>query len=90
MTMHTTTGFAGLSTRDGPSRACPPTASCIRARLEEAGVLRPDGSIDQGAGADVASWKHVWSAGQGVGHVRGVEPTAAILDRLAAKHEAAR
>ena len=65
-------------------------ANFIRARLEEAGVLRPDGSIDRGAGSDVASWKHVWSAGQGVGHVRGVEPVAAILDRLAAEYEETR
>lgn len=64
-------------------------ANFIRSRLEEAGVLRPDGSIARDAGADVYSWKHVWSAGHGVGAVRAGEPAAAIIDRLAAEYEAA-
>lgn len=61
-------------------------ANFVRARLEEAGVLRPDGSVDPGAGADVYSWKHVWSAGHGVGAVRAAESAAAIIDRLAGEY----
>jgi nitronate monooxygenase len=58
-------------------------ANFIRSRLADAGVLRPDGSVDGAAGTDVFSWKDVWSAGQGVGHVHGVLPTAVIVQRLA-------
>jgi nitronate monooxygenase len=58
-------------------------ANFIRSRLAEAGVMRPDGSVDGAAATDVFSWKDVWSAGQGVGHVRAVLPTAAIVQRLA-------
>jgi nitronate monooxygenase len=63
-------------------------ANFIRSRLAEAGVLRADGSVDAAGAADVFSWKHVWSAGQGVGHVREVVPAAAIVERLAAEFAA--
>ncbi|WP_233556222.1 NAD(P)H-dependent flavin oxidoreductase [Noviherbaspirillum sedimenti] len=57
-------------------------ANFIRSRLEQARVISPDGSIAGDARTDVFSWKTVWSAGQGVGHVRAIEPTAAIVERL--------
>lgn len=34
-------------------------------------------------------WRDVWSAGQGAGAVRSVEPVRAIVDRLTAEYEAA-
>ena len=38
---------------------------------------------------DAKAWKHVWSAGQGVGAVRSVEPMAAIVARLTQEYDAA-
>ena len=38
---------------------------------------------------DAKAWKNVWSAGQGVGAVHGVEPVAAIVDRLVSEYDAA-
>lgn len=38
---------------------------------------------------DAKAWKNVWSAGQGIGAVRAVEPIAAIAARLKAEYDAA-
>lgn len=38
---------------------------------------------------DAKAWKNVWSAGQGVGAVRAIEPTAQIVARLKAEYDAA-
>lgn len=38
---------------------------------------------------DAKAWKHVWSAGQGVGSVTGVEPMAQIAARLKREYDAA-
>ena len=38
---------------------------------------------------DAKAWKHVWSAGQGVGAVRAVEPMADIIARLTREYDAA-
>lgn len=38
---------------------------------------------------DAKAWKNVWSAGQGVGAVRAIEPTAQIVTRLKAEYDAA-
>ncbi|MBL6751374.1 MAG: nitronate monooxygenase [Nevskia sp.] len=62
-------------------------ANFLRSRLLEAGAMRPDGSIDRGASADVYSWKHVWSAGHGVGQVRAIEPVAAVAARLQREYD---
>jgi nitronate monooxygenase len=35
------------------------------------------------------AWKNIWSAGQGVNHIRGVEPVASIVERYAAEYAAA-
>ena len=32
------------------------------------------------------AWKNIWSAGQGVDHIRAVEATATIVDRYAAEY----
>lgn len=34
-------------------------------------------------------WKDVWSAGQGVGAIRNIEPVSAVVDRLAGEYAAA-
>ena len=38
---------------------------------------------------DAKAWKNVWSAGQGVGAVRAVEPVATIVDRLVEEYDTA-
>ena len=38
---------------------------------------------------DAKAWKNVWSAGQGVGAVRAVEPLARIVERLKSEYAAA-
>ncbi|MQW86944.1 NAD(P)H-dependent flavin oxidoreductase [Sinorhizobium saheli] len=49
---------------------------------------RIDFSGDMHSGAK--AWKTVWSAGQGVGQIRKVEPVATIVDRLALEYDAAK
>lgn len=50
----------------------------------------PDRDYDTGASFKGKRWADVWSAGQGVGAVRGIEPVAAIVDRLATEYAQAR
>jgi nitronate monooxygenase len=57
-------------------------ANFIRNRLHDAGHIAADGSVRQTGRIDVASWKEVLSAGQGVGRVRAIEPVTVIVDRL--------
>jgi nitronate monooxygenase len=38
---------------------------------------------------DAKAWKNVWSAGQGVGTVTGIEPMAALVARLKQEYDAA-
>jgi len=38
----------------------------------------------------VKPWSGIWGAGQGVGKIERIEPTAAIVDRLAREYEAAK
>jgi nitronate monooxygenase len=47
--------------------------------------------MDLSAGADTAmkAWKHIWSAGQGVGNVAAIEPAAEIIARLRREYAAA-
>jgi len=46
--------------------------------------------MDLSAGAETAmkAWKHIWSAGQGVGSVAAVEPAAEIIARLGREYAA--
>lgn len=58
-------------------------ANFIRSRLEQAGAFAPDGSLRIGMdGHDLLTWKHVWSAGQGVGPIAAIEDVATIVARL--------
>ena len=52
--------------------------------------LKPK-EINLAGGPDVAmkAWKHIWSAGQGVGSVTAVEPAAEIVARLRREYAAA-
>ena len=50
------------------------------------GKDRMDWSNSQG---QLKAWKNIWSAGQGVNHIHGVEPVARIVDRYAAEYAAA-
>lgn len=67
----------------------------IRQSIEGAG-LDPDRLVASDSGMDlsgseskVKAWKDIWSAGQGVGTVRKVEPVAAIVDRMVREYEEA-
>jgi nitronate monooxygenase len=58
-------------------------ANFVRSRLEEAGLINPDGSVRPAADAnDILSWKNVWSAGQGIGSITAIEDVANIVARL--------
>ena len=50
----------------------------------------PGRAYDSGQSFKGKRWADVWSAGQGVGAVRGVEPVAAIVERLAQDYDRAR
>lgn len=53
--------------------------------------LDPDNLADRGKfdlsnrENDIKAWKHLWSAGQGVGQIKAIEPAATVIDRI--KHE---
>jgi nitronate monooxygenase len=38
----------------------------------------------------VKAWKHIWGCGQGIGAVKEIASTAALVDRLAREYAAAR
>jgi nitronate monooxygenase len=67
----------------------------MRPSLARAGIdlemLKSDAKIDFSGDmhANAKAWKHVWSAGHGVGSVTAAEPVATIVDRLAAEYVAA-
>ncbi len=69
-------------------------ASYMRRSIENVG-LDPDdlGSKSKmdltGSQERIKAWKHVWSAGQGVGSVKKIESTAAIVRRLEREYRAA-
>gem|GEM_PF-166219 len=70
------------------------TANWLRASLIAAGY--DPAHMDEGKKPDFANaqddakaWKNVWSAGQGVGAVRAIEPVAQIVARLRNEYEAA-
>jgi nitronate monooxygenase len=45
--------------------------------------------LSEGAANAMKAWKHIWSAGQGVGSVAAVEPAAEIIARLRSEYAAA-
>lgn len=67
----------------------------LRQSIKAAG-LDPDHLEPRSTGMDltgsekkVKAWKDIWSAGQGVGTICGVEPVKAIVDRMAREYEEA-
>lgn len=66
----------------------------MRASVEAAGIspdaMRADAKIDFSGDmhSGAKAWKHVWSAGQGVGGVARIEPLAEIVEGLAADYAA--
>ena len=65
-------------------------ASVVRAGLDPDNLPRGDKSQMQ-IGADEAKvWRDIWSAGQGIGAVRDVVPTAELVARLEREYHAAR
>lgn len=70
------------------------TANWLRQSLVAAGydpANMPEGKKPnfENAQDDAKAWKNVWSAGQGVGAVRAIEPMAQIVARLTAEYDAA-
>ena len=53
-------------------------ANFLRTRLQEAGVLNADGTVDPSAREGVFSYKNVWSAGHGVAGVDRINDVATI------------
>ncbi|MBN9477545.1 MAG: 2-nitropropane dioxygenase [Bordetella sp. SCN 67-23] len=49
-----------------------------------------DAAAVRAAGDRHKRWKDIWGAGQGVGGIDDILPTAALVDRLAAEYDAAR
>jgi nitronate monooxygenase len=39
-----------------------------------------------GGGGAAKAWKDIWGCGQGIGAVKAVVPTAALVDRLASEY----
>ena len=65
----------------------------LRASIVAAGSIPSPGrqgqnGLEQFQG-QLKAWKNIWSAGQGVDHIRAIEPVAAIVDRYAAEYAAA-
>ena len=69
-------------------------ASMLRASVRDAG-FDPDELVEGGTsgytykGTENKAWKHVWSAGQGVGAIDSVKTVADIVDDFAREYEAA-
>jgi len=63
--------------------------SIIAAGLDPNALVGKDKMDWTNSEGQLKAWKNIWSAGQGVDHIRAVEPTAAIVDRYAAEYEEA-
>ena len=66
--------------------------SIIENGLDPKNLQRPPGGEINisGGGPNAKAWRDIWSAGQGIGAVKIVEPAADFIDRLAADYVAAR
>jgi nitronate monooxygenase len=67
-------------------------ANWLRASLVAAGIdpsaVKEDGPVFSDPSAAFKRWKDTWSAGQGVGQVRAVEPAEAIVGRFIREYAA--
>lgn len=67
-------------------------ANWMKASLEQAGHLADAGGVADFSGdiaTDRKAWKHIWSAGHGVGRVTRVSTVAEIVDELDGEYEEA-
>lgn len=64
--------------------------SIVAAGLDPDNLEKKDRMDLGGSQTKIKAWRDIWSAGQGVGTVRKIEPVAAIVDRLAREYAAAR
>lgn len=69
-------------------------ANWLRPSLQMAGIdpsaVKEDGPVFSDPSAAFKRWKDTWSAGQGVGQVRAIEPASDIVGRFVREYETAR
>ncbi len=66
-------------------------SSVVRAGLDPEKLPVSDPSaMNFGSNRPAKAWKDIWGSGQGIGAVTRIEPTAAMVDRLAAEYAEAR
>lgn len=65
-------------------------SSIVAAGLDPDKLVVKDGMNLTGVDSKVDAWRDVWSAGQGVGTVHGVEPVAKIVERMEREYLEAR
>ncbi len=63
--------------------------SIVAAGLDPDALVGKDKMDWSNSQGQLKAWKNIWSAGQGVNHIRGVESVAAIVDRYATEYAAA-
>ncbi len=63
--------------------------SIVAAGLDPDALVGKDKMDWTNSQGQLKAWKNIWSAGQGVDHIRAVESTAVIVDRYAAEYAAA-
>ena len=63
--------------------------SIVAAGLDPEALVGKDKMDWTNSQGQLKAWKNIWSAGQGVNHIHGVEPVARIVDRYAAEYAAA-
>ena len=60
--------------------------SIVAAGLDPNALVGKDKMDWSNSQGQLKAWKNIWSAGQGVDHIRAVEATATIVDRYAAEY----
>ena len=60
--------------------------SIVAAGLDPDALVGKDKMNWSNSQGQLKAWKNIWSAGQGVDHIRAVESTATIVDRYAAEY----
>jgi nitronate monooxygenase len=64
--------------------------SIVAAGLDPDNLAAKDSMDLSGSETKIKAWKDIWSAGQGVGTVHGIETVAAIVDRLETEYRVAK
>jgi len=67
--------------------------SVLRAGLDPANLPEADKTkmnFGTGGNTELKAWKDIWSAGQSVSGIRGIDSVAALIDRMSAEYQAAR